>query len=350
MNVLNQAQGNNWMLYQGDCVQVMKGLPDNSIDLTVTSPPFGQLYIYSDSEADMGNSSDDAQFMEHFRFAIRELWNKTVPGRLCVIHCKDLPSFMNRDGAMGLTDFPGEIIRAFEQPFYAPDAKPGDKPELNYIDDDGKLVGWKFHSRVTIWKDPVIEMERTNNNGLLYKNFRTGSEACRQGMADYLIVFRKWSKGDTKPVRQEEWRDVGDYVGTDEPQPWEYRPGRRDAKYNHNLAVWQRYASPVWFDINQMNVLNYQVTKDPADERHICPLQLDVIERCIDLWSNPGDVVFTPFAGIGSEVVSAVKMKRKGVGVELKSNYFNWGVKFCEQAEAKAAQPTLWDFLETEPV
>jgi DNA modification methylase len=332
--VIDQASGAGWILYNGDCILVMPGMPRNSIHLTVTSIPFGQLYIYSDSAHDMGNSADDNEFMMQLEYMAEELFWVTVPGRLCVVHLKDLPTFKNRDGAMGLKDFPGEVIRAFES--------------INTFDEDGNLHGWQFHSRVTIWKDPVIEMERTNSHGLLYKNFRTNAEACRQGMADYLVVFRKWD-GDVspEPVTQETWRDIGDYIGEEPPHEWEYREGKRmSQQYNHNLAVWQRYASPVWFDIQQTKVLNYEQAKDPSDEKHICPLQLDVIGRCIDLWSNPGDVVFDPFSGIGSTVVTALQMNRRGVGIELKPNYHRSAVKYAQAAEQKAAQPTLWDALE----
>jgi DNA modification methylase len=190
-------------------------------------------------------------------------------------------------------------------------------------------------------------MERTKNNGLLYRNFRTNAEACRQGMADYLIVFRKWGIEGGEPVVQENFRDIGDYVGENPPEAWEYRAGKRmSQQYNHNLAVWQRYASPVWFDIKQMNVLNYQQVKDPNDEKHICPLQKDVVERAIDLWSNPGDVIFDPFSGIGTTAYSAVKMGRKGLGIELKPNYHRAAIKYCQEAEMLAAQPTLFDLLE----
>jgi hypothetical protein len=184
MLVNNQTNGKDWALYLGDSCQVIKGLPDNSIDFGIHSPPFSNLYIYSDSEADMGNAADDAEFFQHYEYLIAEMHRITVPGRLCAVHCKDLPLYANRDGASGLKDFPGQIIAAFER------------------------QGWTYHSRVTIWKDPVIEMQRTKTHGLLYKNFRMRSEVCRQGMADYLIVFRKWDglEGTTeseRPVKHE---------------------------------------------------------------------------------------------------------------------------------------------------
>lgn len=317
------ARGTNWTMYLGDCVTVTEKLPDNSVDYCVHSPPFGNLYIYSDSEADMGNSADDDEFFAHYEYLIKELFRVTTPGRLCSVHCKDLPAFKNRDGAMGLRDFPGEIIRRFE------------------------AHGWQYHSRVTIWKDPVIEMERTNNHGLLHRNFKERAEVCRMGMADYVITFRKWTEDadmvtNGKPVKQA--RQIGDYIGEKPPEAWEIRPGRRTREENYSIAVWQRYASPVWMDINQLNVLNYEQVKDPNDEKHICPLQLDVIARCIDLWTNPGDVVFSPFAGIGSEGYQAIKQGRKFVGIELKPSYWHAACKYLGQAEYEAAQIDLFQW------
>jgi DNA modification methylase len=318
--VIDQAFGGNWALYLGDCVTVIKGLPDNSIDFGIHSPPFSSLYIYSDSEADMGNSKNDAEFFDHYEYLIQEMYRATRPGRLCAVHCKDLPAFINRDGAMGLQDFPGEIIRRFEK------------------------HGWQYHSRVTIWKDPVIEMERTNNHGLLHRSFEQSAEMCRQGMPDYLVVFRKWPVEGGTPVMHH--RQPGDYIGTKPPEAWEMREGRRSAQKNYSIAVWQRYASPVWMDIQQTNVLNYEVAKDVKDEKHICPLQLDVISRSIDLWTNPGETVFSPFAGIGSEGHEAVRMGRKFIGIELKRNYFNLARKYLERIETQISQPTLFDLLE----
>lgn len=327
MNVIDQAQGENWTLYQGDCVQVMAGLPDNSVDFCIHSPPFSQLYIYSDSEADMGNCESDEEFFAHYRYVIRELYRVTVPGRLCAVHCKDLPAFENRDGARGLKDFPGEIIRAFE------------------------AEGWQYHSRVMIWKDPVIEMQRTKNHGLLHKNFKGtasgGAEGCRQGMPDYLVVFRKWPVEGGKPVYHN--LEIGHYVGEQPPEPWEYQyRGRRSPKDKYSIAVWQRYASSCWLDINQMRVLNYTQAKDGKDEKHICPLQLDVIARCIDLWTNPGDVVLDPFNGIGSAGYEALRMHRKYVGIELKDTYFRAAQKHLREAEQLASQVDLFQWAGVE--
>ena len=313
------TSGENWTMYLGDCVEVTAKLDDNSIDFCVHSPPFANLYIYSDSEADMGNAIDDDEFFDHYEYLIKDLWRATTPGRLCAVHCKDLPTYMNRDGAAGLRDFPGEIIRRFEK------------------------HGWQYHSRVTIWKDPVIEMQRTKNHGLLHKNFSQRSEACRQGMPDYLIVFRKWPIDDGKSIVQN--RKLGDYIGTEPPTEADIHPTSRSSEDNYSIAVWQRYASPVWFDIDQTKVLNYQIAKGDQDEKHICPLQLDVIARAIDLWSAPGDTVFSPFAGIGSEGYEAVKMGRKFVGVELKREYYNHAVRNLTEAERQLNQPTLFDLM-----
>ena len=298
-----KESGSEWELHHGDCVHVARLIKDESIGFSVYSPPFSNLYIYSDSEYDMGNSSDDGQFMEHFGYLAEELYRITKSGRLTAIHCKDLPMYKGRDGAAGLRDFPGEIIKLFES------------------------KGWQYHSRVTIWKDPVIEMQRTKNHGLLYKQLCKDSAASRQGMADYMIVMRKW--GD-----EEAWDSVTrggerffDYVGSsyNAPGPHDLQRARTDEerKRLYSIAVWQRYASPVWFDIHQTDVLNHKMAKEKDEERHICPLQLDVIERCVELWSNPGDLVFSPFTGIGSEGYVSLKMKRRFVGAELKESYFN---------------------------
>lgn len=317
--------GKNWTMALGDCIPFTAQLDDNLIDFSIYSPPFANLYIYSDSEADMGNAADDNEFFEHYDFLIKELYRATRPGRLSAVHCKDLPRYMNRDGAAGLQDFPGEIIRRHE------------------------ASGWQYHSRVTIWKDPVIEMQRTKNHGLLHKNFTERSEACRQGMPDYLLVFRKYPIEGGVEVKHR--RKVGDYIGTNPPTNGEVNQSlKRSLDDNYSIAVWQRYASPVWFDIDQTNVLNYEIAKSGDDEKHICPLQLDVIERSIDLWTNPGELVYTPFAGIGSEVVSALKLGRKGLGVELKPEYHKIAVANCKAIEYQQGQPTLFDLLENAAV
>jgi len=330
------ARGDNWTMYLGDSCEVIKQLPDNSIDFGVSSPPFENLYIYSDAEADMGNSADSEEFFQHYTFLITEMLRTTRPGRLCAVHCKDLPTYMGRDGASGLRDFPGKIIQAFEAARFEHEK---DLPE-------SEQTRWQYHSRVTIWKDPVIEMQRTKNHGLLHKNFANMAEACRQGMPDYVIVFRKWPIEEGVPVKQK--RVIGDYIGTEPPIVATLEHGKRSVDSNYSIAVWQRYASPVWFDIDQTNVLNYQMAKGQGDDKHICPLQLDVIARCVDLWSNKGETVFSPFAGIGSEGYEAVRLGRKFIGIELKESYWRQAQKFLAEADAKVNLPSLFDLLPAE--
>jgi DNA modification methylase len=332
MKVVEQQQGDLWTLYQGDCVEVIAGIPDTSIDFGIHSPPFANLYIYSDSMADMGNAANSDEFFLHYKFLISELFRVTVPGRLCAVHCKDLPLYFNRDGAAGLDDFPGDIIRAFRD------------------------CGWTYHSRVTIWKDPVIEMQRTKNNGLLHKTLCRDSSQVRQGMADYLLVFRK-IVGDSlmsaKPVTrnppddfkgdEKAWRRThcfSRYVGKEsQVRMSSYcnggRPEATQSGEGFGLEVRQRYASPVWFDINQTRVLNYRLARDEQDEKHICPLQLDVIERAVELWTNPNDIVLSPFAGVGSEGYGAVTCGRRFVGIELKDTYFKQACGHLKKAEAE---------------
>lgn len=240
--VVKQDMGKNWVMYQGDSCEVLAGITDNSIDFMIFSPPFSNLYIYSDSSADLGNSADDEEFFQHYQYIIDQTYRALKPGRLVAVHCKDLPLYMNRDGAAGLSDFPGRIIRAHEQ------------------------AGFTYHSRVTIWKDPVIEMQRTKNHGLLHKNWTERSEVVRQGMADYLIIFRKFLGLDDVPDKQVIHRLK---AGTHEFQG-ENRPSQYDSDRDYSIQVWQRYASPVWWDIRQTRVLNIQQARDGNDEKHIC--------------------------------------------------------------------------------
>lgn len=347
MNVIDQVVTQDFALYHGDSCKVMTGLPDNSLDYCISSPPFEDLYIYSDSEADLGNARDTAEFFRHYLYIIRELHRAMVPGRLVSVHCKDLPRYFGHHGASGLHDFPGLIIRAFQR------------------------AGFQFHSRTTIWKDPELEAQRTNNSGLLYGLVCKDSTISRQGAADYLITFRKWKglSGLTgeKPVFSEEGHAdrFGRYVGMDPPDPtpiaqryglraqrtadgkWPnvnpFEPGT-EAYRQWSIMVWRKYASPVWWDVNQTRVLNCQAARESQDEKHICPLQLDVIERGIHLWTNPGDTVFTPFAGIGSEVVAAVDLGRRGVGIELKESYFQLAVRNAQKVVREQSQLDMFDF------
>ena len=297
IRVLNQASGENWHLYNGDCVEVARALPEKSVGLSVYSPPFSNLYTYSDSERDMGNSVDDRQFLQNYAFLASEVLRITRPGRLCAVHCKDLVDYQGRDGRAGLRDFPGELIRIHE------------------------AAGWKYHSRVTVWKCPVTEMQRTKSHGLLYKQLRTDSSFSRQGLAKYVLVFRRWAA---------EGEEISPVTHTPESFP---------------LKQWQEWASPVWMDIDQTNVLNVAVARDDRDEKHLCPLQLDLIERCVKLWSNPGDVVFSPFAGIGSEGVETLKAGRRFVGAELKDAYFDKAIGHLRSAQAVSGQRSLSDLL-----
>jgi DNA modification methylase len=242
------------------------------------------LFIYSDSERDMGNAANDAEFLEHYRFLVKQLYRVTKPGRLCAVHCSDLPRTKAAHGEVALYDLPGDIRAVHE------------------------AEGWTYHSRVTIWKDPVVEMQRTKALGLLHKQLLKDSSRSRMGMPDYLMVFRKTPE-DEKTV---------DKVG-------------HDAK-DFPVDLWQQWASPVWMDIDQTDVLNVRIARDDKDEKHLCPLQLDLIDRAIRLWSNPGDVVLSPFMGVGSEGWGALRAGRKFVGVELKEAYFNQAVKNLSDA------------------
>ena len=319
------AQGENWTILLGDSIQTIDQIEDNSLDFSIFSPPFSTLYIYTDTPADMGNNEDHEQFFEHFRYLIDKLWHKVKPGRLVAVHCKDLPLYMNRDGAAGLYDFPGRLVAEFEKERYG-----------------GAYNRWTYHSRVTIWKDPVIEMQRTKNHGLLWKNHTVRGEVSRQGMPDYVLVFRKWVAPQDMPDKQVRNEPVpGTYIGEDAPHHWE---NERD----YSIQVWQKYASPVWFDIRQTNVLNVREARDKEDEKHICPLQLDVIERCIELWTNPGDLVHSPFAGIGSEGYVSVKMGRRFIGQELKRSYFDSAVGYLRELESEMAMPDLFSWAAQE--
>jgi superfamily II DNA or RNA helicase len=329
MDYTRQAhQDDQVQLILGDCVEEIKAVPDRSIGFSIFSPPFSNLYVYSDNLRDMGNCKDDGHFMENFGFLVPELHRITMNGRLCAVHCKDLVKYKNRDTVAGLKDFPGEIVRLFES------------------------HGWQYHSKVTIWKDPVIEMQRTKSHGLLYKQLCKDSTYSRQGCPDYLAIFRKWAEEDDCPVTAGGER-FDRYIGeTAEvhrglamaggPGGKAEATGKEYDRRGYSIHVWQRYASPVWFDIRQTDVLNVQVARDDKDERHICPLQLGVIRRAVHLWTNPDDTVFSPFMGIGSEGYVAVEMGRKFVGIELKEAYYQQAVKNIKEAQAKAQQGTLF--------
>lgn len=282
-NVLNQKFGENWAMYHADCVEGVAQLPDESIHYSVFSPPFAQLYCYSNSDRDMGNSKKDGEFDVHFQFLVKELYRVLKPGRLVSFHCMNLPTSKAHHGYIGIRDFRGDLIRMFE------------------------AEGFIFHSEVCIWKDPVTAMQRTKALGLLHKTIRNDSSMSRQGIPDYLVTMRK--------------------------------PGSNPEAISHTsedfpVDLWQQYASPVWMDINPMNTLQYREAREDDDERHICPLQLEVIERALKLWSNPGDVVLSPFGGIGSEGYVSLQMGRKFVGFELKESYWKLACRNLETAKS----------------
>ncbi len=278
-------KGNGWETAMGDCVELCGGLPDDSVHYSVFSPPFASLYVYSADPRDMGNVRDDDEFMTHFAFLLKELYRVTMPGRNVSFHCMNLPRTKERDGVIGLKDFRGLLIRAFED------------------------AGFIFHSEVCVWKDPVTAMQRTKAIGLLYKQLKKDSCVSRQGIPDYVVTVRKPGEN---------------------PEPVFKRPE------DFPVGLWQEYASPVWMDISQSNTLQRESAREFDDERHICPLQLDVIERCVTLWSNPGDIVLSPFMGIGSEGYVSLRLGRRFVGFELKPSYYAQAVKNLSNAVAQA--------------
>lgn len=291
MEVLNQIQTNNYTAIHGDSCEVLKSLPDNSIDFQIYSPPFASLYTYSNSDRDLGNSKSYEEFWDHYKFLIKEQYRILKPGRLISIHCMNLPTSKQHDGFIGIRDFRGDIIKHHQD------------------------AGFIYHSEVCIWKDPVIAMQRTKALGLLHKQIKKDSSMSRQGIPDYLVTLRK--------------------------------PGINIEPITHDndsfpVHIWQRYASPVWFDINPSKTLQHRSAREHDDERHICPLQLEVIERAIDLWSNPDDVVLSPFMGMGSEGYVALTKKRKFVGIELKESYYKQAVKNLAEADLQKKRQGLF--------
>jgi len=309
-SVIDQKITDQYAIYNADTVEVCADLPSNSVDHIIYSPPFASLYTYSNSDRDMGNVKDDNEFFVQFSYLVENLYRVLRPGRLMAVHCMNLPTSKQNDGFIGIKDFRGDLIRTF------------------------KSNGFIYHSEVCIWKDPVVAMQRTKALGLLHKQIKKDSAMSRQGIPDYLVVMRKPGENE-KPVSGEFTHYVGDnpppsFKGSQyEDGRWYYTP-QGDGT---SIDVWQRYASPVWDDINQTNTLNFREGRESDDERHICPLQLDVIERALQLWTAPGDTVLTPFLGIGSEAYVAVQMGRKAIGVELKSSYFNLAMRNMSMAE-----------------
>lgn len=290
MQIKDQCVTDKFALYNGDSCEVLTELPDESVHYIIYSPPFASLYTYSNSERDLGNCRTRSEFFEQFEFIVRELFRVLKPGRLMSVHCMNLPTSKQKDGFIGIDDFRGDLIRLFQE------------------------CGFIYHSEVCIWKDPVTAMQRTKALGLLHKQIRKDSAMSRQGIPDYLVTMRK--------------------------------PGDNAEPISHTMEsfpveIWQKYASPVWMDINPSDTLQYRSARENKDEKHICPLQLKVIERGINLWTNPGDIVLTPFLGIGSECYKAIEMGRYAIGIELKKSYYDQAVKNCESLEA-VEQLSLW--------
>jgi hypothetical protein len=335
--VLDQEHGERWSIYRGDCVALASEVPDNSVDLSVYSPPFSNLYIYGDSEADMGNTDNDDQFLEQYRFLVREKYRATRPGRCSAAHVKDLVYYQNatEDSSSGIRPFSDECTRIHLQ------------------------EGWKLQCRITIWRDPVIEQRKTNAHGLLYKSFRTRADICRVGMPEYLLVFRKWPQSDAESALQ---------------VPVTHDPATTP------LPVWQELASPVWpasaavwnytgqvqlhrdesgiyalkqggragggdKDLRSTDVLNVKQANDQNAERHLCPMPMNITGRAIGLWSNPGDAVWSPFAGIGSEGVVAIELGRRFFGSELNPNYYRSAVGHLVAASEQGRQLDMLDAI-----
>lgn len=305
--VTGDEKSDRWEVRLGDCVEGIKTMSDNSVHYSVFSPPFASLYTYSASERDMGNARTHDEFYEHFQFLTKELYRVLMAGRLLSFHCMNLPSSKERDGVIGLKDFRGNLIRMFRE------------------------AGFIYHSEVVIWKDPVTAMQRTKAIGLLHKQLVKDSCMSRQGIPDYLVTMRKPGI-NPEPVKGHLTRYVGDDLTLQTT-----RDETRDS-----INIWQRYASPVWMDINPSNTLQRESAREEKDERHICPLQLDVIERAIDLWTNPNDLVYSPFTGIGSEGYVALQRGRRFVGDELKPSYWQQAVANLKRAENIAEQDSLF--------
>ncbi|MCC3246702.1 site-specific DNA-methyltransferase [Methylocystis sp. WRRC1] len=334
IKAVDQVITGRYAIYQGDACELIRAVPGDSVHFGIHSPPFEGLYKFSNYDRDISNNEGD-DFWIHYSFLIQELLRVTIPGRIHAVHCMQLPTSKTRHGFIGMRDFRGEIVRA-------------------YCD-----AGWIFHSEICIWKDPVIAQQRTKNIRLLHKQITKDSCISGQGLADYVVVFRKPGE-NPEPVDGmfDEFRGEGLDISRDAYERHAARTraeGRKPWPFDMwvSVLVWQRYASPVWMDIDQTRTLqnrrynpSAKDERDERDEQHISPLQLDVIERCIDLWSNPGDVVLTPFLGIGSEVWAAINMGRRGIGFELKPTYFSQAARNLQQLNV-ADKGSLFSFAET---
>jgi len=307
IKAVDQVVTADYAIYHGDACELIRAVPDNSVHFGIHSPPFEGLYKFTNSDRDVSNNEGDA-FWKHYGFLISELLRVAMPGRLHSVHVMQLPATKSREGYIGMRDFRGDVIRAYQD------------------------AGWLLHSEVCIWKDPVIAQQRTKSIRLLHKQLCKDSSLSGQGLADYIVTFRKPGNneiaiageldryvGDAVDVSRAAYDKQADALRAEGKEPWPYRTWV-------SIMTWQRYASPVWTDINQTRTLQYRSARDEKDELHISPLQLDVIERCVELWSNPGEVVLTPFMGIGSEVYCALAAGRRGVGFELKDSYWHQAV------------------------
>ena len=315
-----EYSGAGWAIHNSDCIEGMWAMPENSVDCSIFSPPFGDLFVYSDSERDLGNAGTGSAFIHQYAFFADALTRVMKPGRMVCVHCTDLPMRKGRDGAIGLQDFSGDLIKAHT------------------------AAGMIYHGRATIWKDPVVEMQRTKALGLLYKQIRKDSAMNRVGMPDYMLFFRKdgdnpdrimhCAPGDTKEAVRivKTWLAEMHRAGLASAVPTDDQIAALIPHAEFDVYEWQKLASPVWMDIQQGNVLNRM--KAAGDERHVCPLQLDVIDRCLRLYSKPGDVVMDPFNGIGSTGYQAVKQFRRYIGFELKPEYAAQAGKNMREAEA----------------
>lgn len=312
--VIDQRVTEEYAVYHGDCVEVLRGIPDNSLHMSISSPPFSALYSYTDATSDMSNVRTNDEFIAGMEFMVAELYRAMMPGRIVAFHCMNLPSSIERDGFIGIKDFRGDLIRLYER------------------------NGFIFHSEVVIWKDPLIAATRTHALGLAHKQIVTDSAMCRTGIPDYLVAMRKPGK-NPEPVSHLP-AGFTRWIGKPEDEPKaEKKTDPKTNKYSH--YVWQNYASPVWMDIDPSDTLQLKSAREDDDARHICPLQLTVIRRAIELWSNPGDVVFTPFAGIGSEMCVAIEEGRRAGGSELKESYWRNAVANCDAALEKRTQGKL---------
>lgn len=308
MNTINQVVTPEYAVYHGDSCELIRAVPDNSVHYGIHSPPFEGLYKFTNSDRDVSNN-EGGEFWVHYQFLICEMLRITMPGRLHSVHVMQLPATKGREGFIGMRDFRGDVVRAYQE------------------------AGWLMHSEICIWKDPVVAQQRTKSIRLLHKQLCKDSTLSGQGLADYIVTFRKPGDnevrvageleryfGDGVDVSREAYDRQAAQMAAEGKAPWPF-------KQWVSIMTWQRYASPVWTDIRQTRTLQYRSAREENDEQHISPLQLDVVERCIDLWSNHGETVFTPFMGIGSEVWGAVDAGRRGVGFELKESYFAQAVR-----------------------